>query len=141
MKGNPEEYSDYLKERFGYKGRQLQRQEKNGNWIFQYNFRGENHKVTLTPAQDTLYIRSNLQEMNLVNFAVKLHHMRGFTGGWEYTLWAVFYDLTAVSLVIFAVTGILMWFRLKIRYTSGWWFLISGMAIPVIIIFLFLYWR
>ncbi len=141
MTGSPEEYSHYLKEKYGFRGREFQREEKNGNWTFQYNFRGENHQLTLTPAQDTLYIQSNIQKTNLLSFAAKLHHMRGFSGGWEYTLWAIFYDLTAVSFVVFAITGILMWIVLKTRYTAGWWYLLAGMLIPLVIIFLFLFWR
>lgn len=141
MNGNPGDYSDYLKEKLNFKGRQIQRQENNGNWIFEYNFQGKNHRVTLTPAQDTLYIRSSIQKMNLVTFSTKLHHMRGFSGGWEYTLWAVLYDLTAVAFIVFAVTGILMWFKIRMRYQAGWWFLLAGTIIPVAIILLFLFWR
>jgi hypothetical protein len=141
MTGSPEEYSDYLKEKLEYEGREFHRQETNGNWIFNYIFQGTNHSVTLTPEQDTLYILTSRQKMNLLTFSTKLHHMRGFSGGWEYTLWAIFYDLAAVSFVVFAVTGILMWLKIKRRYTKGWWFLISGFIIPLIIIVLFYLWR
>lgn len=139
MTGSPEEYSNYLKKEFGYKGREFQRKEKNGNWIFQFNFQGTNHQVTLTPKQDTLTIRTNTEDMNLLSFSTKLHHMRGFKGGLEYTLWAIFYDLTAVAFMVFALTGILMWLKLRVRYKSGWFFLLLGIAIPVTIILLFLY--
>lgn len=138
MNGNPDEYADYLKEKFGYKGRQLHRKENNGNYIFQYNFQGTNNEITLTPSQDTLYIRSGKQQMNLISFSTKLHHMRGFSGGLEYTLWAVFYDLTAISLIVFAITGILLWIKIRMRYTSGLWYLLAGIIIPLIIIILFL---
>lgn len=141
MTGSPEKYSNFLKETQGFQGREFQRQEKNGNWIFTYNFQGKNQQVTLTPEQDTLYIQTSIQEMNLLSFSTKLHHMRGFKGGWEYTVWAVFYDLTAVSFVIFAVTGFLMWLKVRKRYTKGWWFLTSGFIIPLIIIALFYIWR
>lgn len=141
MTGTPEEYAEYLKEKFAFKGRQFQRQEKNGNFIFQYNFRGVNNEVTLTSAQDTLYIRSNNQQLTLLSFSTKLHHMRGFTGGLEYTLWAIFYDLTAVSLIVFALTGILMWLKIKMRYPNGWWYLSAGVIVPLIFVFLFLFWR
>lgn len=141
MNENPGEYADYLKERFGFKGRVFQQKEKNGNWIFQFNFQGENHKVTLTPAQDTLRIKSNTQKMSLLTVSEKLHHMRGFSGGWEYTAWAIFYDLTAVSLIIFSLTGILMWLKTKSRYPKGWWYLAAGVIIPLVIIYLFLLWR
>lgn len=141
MNENPEEYSDYLKEELGFKGRQFQRREQNGNWIFEYNYQGENHQVTLTPAQDTLHIRTRSQDMNLLSFSTKLHHMRRFSGGLEYTLWAIFYDLTAVAFIVFAITGVLMWLKLRMRYSLGWWFLIAGTIIPLTIIFLFLFWK
>lgn len=141
MTESPEEYSGYLKEKLELQGREFQRQEKNGNWIFSYNFQGKNQQVTLTPQQDTLHIQTNHQRMNLLSFSTKLHHMRGFSGGWEYMLWAIFYDLTAVSFIVFAVTGILMWLKLKMRYSKGWWFLLSGLVIPLLIIGLFYLWR
>ena len=141
MIDSPEEYADYLKEKFGFKGRQIQRKQDNGNYIFQYNFRGVNNEVTITPAQDTLFIRSNKQQITLLSFSTKLHHMRGFSGGLEYTLWAIFYDLTAISLIVFAITGILMWLKIKMRYPSGWWYLAAGVIIPLIFVFLFLFWR
>jgi len=139
MTGDPKEYSNYLKEEFGFKGREFQRQEKNGNWTFQFNFQGTNRQVILTPEQDTLTIKTNIEEMNLLSFSTKLHHMRGFNGGLEYTLWAIFYDLTTVAFVVFALTGILMWLKLRSRYTLGWWFLAAGIVIPVVIIMLFLF--
>ena len=141
LTGNPNDYADYLKDRFGFKGRQILREQENGNYVFQYNFRGVNNQITLTPAQDTLYIRSNKQQMTLLSFATKLHHMRGFSGGLEYTLWAVFYDLTAVSLIVFVLTGVLMWLKIRLRYPSGWWYLAAGMIIPLIFVFLFLFWK
>ncbi len=139
--GSPEEVAGYLKKEFGFKGREFINQPDNGNWVFVFDFQGENHRITLPPAKDTLYIRSNIQQMNLLSVSSKLHHMRGFKGGWAFTLWGVFYELTAVSLIVFAVTGFLMWFKTRLRYTSGWWFLIAGLAIPVAVVFLFLFWR
>lgn len=141
MTGSPEKYAEHLKDKFGFKGRQTQTHEKNGNYNFQFNFQGENHQITLTPAQDTLYIKSNSQKMTLLSVSTKLHHMRGFTGGWEYTLWAIFYDLAALSLIVFAITGILMWLKLRMRYTKGLWYLAAGFVLPLAIVFLFWFWR
>lgn len=142
MTGTPSEYSDYLKKSLNLKGRQLwQKQENNGNWTFRYNFQGKNHAIVLTPKQDSLLIRTNEQKMNLLTVSTKIHHLRGFKGGWEYTLWAIFYDITAVSFVIFALTGLLMWIRLKMRYPNGFWYLLAGLVMPVIFVLIFLFWK
>lgn len=137
MTGSPQKYSDYLKEKFGYKGRHTQRQDNKGNWIFEYAFQGTNHQVTLTPAQDTLFIRTNTQKMTFFTLSTRVHHMRGFKGGLEYTLWAIFFDLTALAFVVFAITGLLMWLKLRARYASGWWYLLAGLIIPLTIVLLF----
>lgn len=72
---SPEEFADYLKRNFGFKGRETINQQKNGNWVYNFNFQGKNHQVTLPPAQDTLHIRSNIQEMTLLSVSTKLHHI------------------------------------------------------------------
>jgi hypothetical protein len=141
MDSSPENYARYLKSQYGYKGRYGYRQQDNGNWDFHFQFPGEQVKVILTPAQDSLYIETTRIDRTLMTVAHNLHGLRGFTGGWVYTVWAIFYDLSALALMLFGITGIYMWLRNRKRYASGHWYLIAGIVIPLAIVFAFLFSR
>jgi len=136
---SPKDYARYLKEKYGYKGRYNYRQLENGNWDFYYFFPGDQVKVTLTPAQDTLFVQHTEIERTLMTISHNLHGMRGFTGGWVYTTWAIFYDLSAIAMILFGITGIYMWLKGRKKFPSGWWYLVAGIIIPMAIVLAFLF--
>lgn len=135
---DPKAYAKYLEELLDARGRIEYQKDWKENWIFYFSFPGEDYQVILPPARDTLHIRQSVQKRTLFTVSQRLHAMRGFTGGWQYTAWAIGYDVTASSLIIFAVTGVIIWFRIRKKYRYGWWFLSAGIVIPLIIVFAFL---
>ncbi len=141
MEGAPELYGAYLQERLDAKGRTEYFKDNEGNWLFHYNFPGDNYKVTLTPAQDTLYIQRSQQEQTLFMVLHGMHVLRGFKGGWAYTAWAVMYDVSCLAMLVFAFTGMVMWYRVRRRFRYGWWYLVTGILIPVGIISLYMIWK
>ncbi len=141
MNGTPKQYSRYLKEKLGLKGRLIFNKDQKENWIFNFNFPGDNIQITLTPAQDSLHITQWKQNQNFFTVANQIHVLRGFKGGWEYTIWAVMYDISCFSMIIFALTGILIWFKQRKRFKHGWWYLASGILIPFGFIFLYVFWK
>lgn len=52
----------------------------------------------------------------------QLHQFHGYGGGWLYDLWALMLDLVSVACLVFAVTGVYLWWKLQ-RDRLGWWFL------------------
>jgi hypothetical protein len=141
MKGDPKDYARYLKEILDLKGRTEYRKDNSDNWIFHFNIRGEACQVNLTPAQDTLYIQQSSQHMTLYTVVQRIHTLRGFKGGWAYTAWAVMYDVSCLAMILFAITGIIMWFRKRKQFRHGWWYLLAGILIPVMVIFAFVLWK
>jgi hypothetical protein len=141
MKGDPKDYARYLKKTMNLKGRTEFRQDNNDNWIFHFNIPGEGYQIKLTPAQDTLYIQRSSQEMNFYTVAQRIHILRGFKGGWEYTAWAVMYDVSCSAMMVFAITGIVMWFRRRKQFRYGWWYLMAGLLIPLMIIYALVLWK
>jgi hypothetical protein len=141
MNGDPEEYTSYLKKTLNLRGRTEYLKDNRDNWVFHFNIPGEAYQVNLTPDQDTLYIRRSIQDMNLYTVAHRIHIVRGFKRGWEYTAWAVVYDVTCFAMLIFAITGILMWFRRRKRFRHGWWYLLAGILIPLMFIYAFVLWK
>ena len=71
----------------------------------------------------------------------RIHVLRGFKGGWAYTAWAVMYDASCFAMIVFAITGIIMWFRRRKQYSHGWYYLLAGIFIPLFIIYAFVLWK
>ena len=141
MKGDPKDYAIYLKKTLDIRGRTEYRQDNDDNWIFHFNIPGEAFQVKLPPAQDSLYIQKSTQEMTLYLVAQRIHILRGFRGGWEYTAWAVMYDVTCFAMVLFAITGIIIWYRRREQFRRGWWYLLAGILIPVLFVYAFVLWK
>ncbi|MBK8504339.1 MAG: PepSY-associated TM helix domain-containing protein [Saprospiraceae bacterium] len=89
-------------------------------------------------------------ETNKVVFAINLkskadaligiHRQRGYSGAWQYTLYALLLDLVAVSLITFAITGVIMWFKLLKNSKTAWAIFVSGFIYFFLTIILLLYW-
>jgi hypothetical protein len=141
IKDEAREFARYLKEELNLKGRVSYNKDWQENWLFHYNFPGDNYRLTLRPENDTIYIKRSQQERTLFTVTQQMHVMRGYKGGWAYTVWAVMYDVSCLAMLVFAISGILIWFRIRKSYKYGWWFLASGIIIPAVIIFMFLFWR
>ena len=139
--GDQKQYSKYIKQTLNLKGRDEYSKNDAGEWIFYFNYPGDNYQVILKPNQDTLYIRHSIQKLNLITVTQRIHMMRGFKGGWKYTIWAVMYDVSCFSMILFAVTGVLIWFRKRKAFRYGWWYLLAGIIIPAMVISAFLLWK
>jgi hypothetical protein len=63
--------------------------------------------------------------------AINYHRLHGYGGGWFYSLWALIYDLASLAMIVFAVTGVLLWYRLSKRRLAGWLVLAAGGGLTV----------
>jgi hypothetical protein len=50
----------------------------------------------------------------------RLHHFHGYDGGLQFWLWGFLVDVVSVSMIVFAVSGVYMWYVLKKDHTLGW---------------------
>ncbi len=60
----------------------------------------------------------------------RMHQFRGYSGEPLHLLWAAVIDLTSLALVVFAVSGVYMWYVLK-RDRVGWILLVGSSAYVV----------
>jgi hypothetical protein len=51
---------------------------------------------------------------------IRLHHLSGFEGGKIYEIWGVMLDLVCVAMIVFALSGIYLWYKLTKRHLLGW---------------------
>jgi hypothetical protein len=115
----PEAYSTYLQEAFDLRGRLTrQRRLDDGSWQFEYSRPGTLYEAVVAPAGDS--VRITTRKQNIVETLIRFHLLNGYRGGKLYYVWAVFYDLASLSLIVFAFTGIYLWYRLTKRKLLGW---------------------
>jgi hypothetical protein len=41
------------------------------------------------------------------------HQLKGYKGSWPHLIWALLYDLSCIALLIFAFTGVYLWWKLE----------------------------
>ncbi len=131
---DPEAFGKELKKTFDLNGRMDKANHlKDGRWNFVYYRPGITEKAMVHAAQDSVTItRTELLYFSRV--MERIHHLRGYRGGWKYAVWGVLMDLAAISLIVFAFTGILMWFRMRKKYRYGWWFLAAGFGVTLLVL-------
>jgi len=118
----PAAYSIYLQETFNLRGKVTrQRRLKDGSWEFRYSRPGTIHEAVVAPAGDSVRITTVKEKP--IETMIAFHELHGYGGGLLYNVWALFYDLASFSLIVFAFTGIYLWYRLTKKKLLGWIFL------------------
>jgi hypothetical protein len=114
----PVAYSIYLQETFKLRGKPTrQRQLKDGSWEFHYSRPGTTYEAVVAPGGDSVRITTAREKP--IKTMTAFHELHGY-GGMLYSVWAFLYDLASFSLIVFAVTGIYLWYRLTKKKLLGW---------------------
>jgi hypothetical protein len=71
---------------------------------------------------------------------IGVHRQRGYGGPLSYSLYAFLLDVLGLGLIIFTITGIIMWFKLLKNSTIAWVIFISGFIYFGITMVLLVYW-
>ena len=125
-----------IKREFNITGRLNYNRNKNGGISFNIFRPGIVQHVKIKNDLDSLTIikteRKTFYEINK-----RIHRIHGFEGGPLYFVWGVLLDLTAVSMIIFSVTGILLWYRTRKFFKIGWFILVPVFTLGIIV-FIFL---
>jgi len=59
------------------------------------------------------------------------HRLRGYAGSWTHRLWSLFYDLSCISLVVMALTGAYLWWKMERKKRLGIIFLFISTGLTV----------
>lgn len=91
---------------------------------------GDETRVRFFPNSDSLTVIQ--RKYGFAYLMNRLHSFRWYEGGILFQLWALLLDLAAVAMILFALSGILLWYTLKARNRRlGWFILCSGGAYTV----------
>ena len=119
-----------LRERLGLRGKPSKVDHRaDGTWRVNYAHPGHVTEVTIPADRWTLALVEKHQGWQRILSV--LHRLHGYGGGGLYSLWAVLVDVAAVSMIAFAFTGLMLWYRLARDRRLGWGILTAGFALTV----------
>ncbi len=124
------EFGNEIKQQFDISGRMSFQRNRENELVFTYYRPMVRNVVTVRPALDSLTVVCT-HNINFHEANKRIHRIHGFQGGILYVIWAILLDLLAVSMIVFAITGILIWFRWRSHMRSGWFILISTAILAI----------
>jgi hypothetical protein len=132
---SPRDLARRLMDRDAVRGELAQIQPRPDGYSFRVIRPGTVHEVTYASATGAAKIRTNVAGfMGMLN---RIHHVGGL---WhEYTitnLWGLFTGLTAALLIVLALTGIYLWFKIHSERLIGSILLTVSLAFSLTLIFL-----
>lgn len=112
----------YLQNEFGLNGwRGEPKRQKDGGWKFIYIHPGTTYDAVVSQAMDSVAITKTTQGFRGV--MANLHRIHQYGHGFLYDVWMIFYDLTALALIVFPLTGVFLWHQLTKKRLLGWIFI------------------
>ena len=115
-----------LMEKYGWRGELGQVTTRRDDLIFRVVRPGMVYEVTYAPVSGETKIKTNVA--NWIGMLNRIHHIGGF---WhEYSLinvWAAFIAIVSVSLIVIALSGIYLWFKIHTERLIGGVLLAAGL--------------
>jgi hypothetical protein len=84
------------------------------------DFRHPGTEINVLISNDSDSVKFTGRDKNIVSVMHQFHRLHGYHGGWNYQLWAFVYDLSALSMIVFAVTGFYLWYKTERERWMGW---------------------
>jgi hypothetical protein len=106
-----------------------------GDLIRTYSSADGNSKITIFKDKNEVEIQTT--ELNLSGRIIGLHRMRGYGGSFIYNFYAVMLDVVGISLMLFAITGVILWLKLLKFNKLAWGIFIFGFVyVSAVILYL-----
>jgi len=111
------ELVDQLQDHFDLSGQYvIQKNDRRTRVTF--NHPGTNAEVIIPNNTDSVIVTT--REGNKIAVLQGYHRLHGYRGGWNYYLWAFMYDLSALSMIVFALSGFYLWYKMERNHRVGW---------------------
>ena len=111
-----------LKEHFSVRGQYQIRKNQTGTIV---NFRHPGSETIFVMEDQSDSVTATISEKNLISTLHQFHRLHGYNGGWNYQAWAFVYDLSALSMIVFALSGFYLWYRTERTRWPGWLIIIA----------------
>ncbi len=110
-------FADHLQRTLGFGGKLTGQRKTADGWRFTWFRPGVDIEADVTAAGDSVTLRETRHDFRgLMN---GYHRMHQYNGPLLYDLWTLLYDLASLSLIVFAVTGVYLWWRHSRRKIWG----------------------
>lgn len=103
---------------------QYQVREGDDRTVVNFRHPGTETNVVIPAHADSVTV--TVTEKNFVNTLHQFHRLHGYHGGLNYRIWAFVYDLSSLSMIIFALTGVYLWYKTERTRWPGWIILIAS---------------
>ena len=114
-----------LQAAFGLRGQSSSPEHKSdGSTRFNFVRPGTTFQAVITPGSGEITITR--KDFGFRGVANGFHRLRGYHGGWIYVLWSCLYDLASVALILFGITGVVLWYQSTARHLPGWACLVAS---------------
>lgn len=120
-----------IKQQLDITGRMSYRRNWKNELVFTYYKPMVRNVVTTNPQLDSLTL-VRTENINFHEANKRIHRVHGYQGGIKYVVWALLLDLSAVAMIVFAITGFLIWFKWRRQMQLGWFIFI----LPLILLML-----
>ncbi len=114
-----------LEKKHKISGRLSREVTKDGTITRHYNAAGSSTKLIYTPDPGTIKIERT--KKNSAGAFFGIHRQRGYGGGLKYDIHAFFLDVTGFALILFSVTGVIMWLHLLKNNKIAWFVFLVGL--------------
>ena len=106
-----EAMAKFLQDRFDLRGRSgAIKHRPDGSVQFNFARPGTIHEAVVASEGKQVTITS--KEFGFADLANGMHRLHGYKGGWLYWVWALFFDLASAALIVFALTGVVLWYQM-----------------------------
>lgn len=136
---DPETLAEYIQKSFDIPGQREQiRQETDGKYRFVYNHPGMTWIATFDPENGQVVLQKQAQ--NIRHVINTLHRIHSYGGGFIYDLYVIMMDLCSIGLIIFSITGFVLWLKVINNKIWGYLFFFLGISYTLWVIVTFIIW-
>ncbi len=136
--GNESEWQALVEE-YAIEGREyLSRTNENGELVKEFGRAAGFVRITLTPDGKSMEIFRSTK--SAADAFIGIHRVRGYSGPWQYQVYALLLDVLGVSLVLFAITGVILWMKLLNNNRIAWVIFIGAFIYFVANMLMLVYW-
>ncbi|MEX2230832.1 MAG: PepSY-associated TM helix domain-containing protein [Cyclobacteriaceae bacterium] len=97
---------------------QYQIRKNNTQTVLDFRHPGTESQVIVRHGSDSVKVTT--KKKNFISTMHQFHRLHGYHGGLNYLVWAFVYDLSALSMILFAITGVYLWYKTEHTKWPGW---------------------
>lgn len=134
----PEAWTAFIQQKYAVRGqRQPMRKLKDGSLRINFFRPGHSFEALVSPDRQSVQITRTTGFFR--QLMVGFHRVHVYGSGPLYDFWCFMYDVASASCILFAASGILIWYTAKQRDPWGWLFVVSGFGLTLMLSLYFMY--